>query len=164
MKAACLLTDSIYTLAISDRGGTGRDVLDPGFAGVEEVAGGDDTTRAGSARRDGVLEVSTGTEAWVSGVDIGFEAGIGISGCILSTSDVLATGSRIGLSPDSADSWLVLRVGGVWRFCNTSVGGRSGNSDRSGTLSSGTELPRKKRFRASKRALISAKIVSILAE
>ena len=164
MKAACLLTDSIYALAISDRGGTRRDVLDPGFAGVGEATGGDGMTRAGSARRGGVSEVSIGTGVGVSGVDVGSGAGIGTFGCAFPTSDVMASDLGVGLSPDFADSWLVLRVSGVWRFSNTSIGGRSGNSYRSGTLSSGSGLPWKKRFRASKRALISAKIVSILAE
>ena len=164
MEATCLLTDSMYALVVSDRGRIGRDVLDPGFAGMGEAAGGDDTTGVESVGRGGVSEVSTGTGAWVFGVGIGSGAGIGTSDCALPTSNVLASDSGASLSPDSADSWLVLRVGGVWRFCNTSVGGRSGNSDRSGTFSNGTGLPRKNRFRASKRALISAKMVSILAE
>ena len=61
MKAACLLTDFIYALAVSNRGETKRDVLDPGFAGVGEAIGGDDTTRAGSAGKGGVSEVSIGS-------------------------------------------------------------------------------------------------------
>ena len=51
MKVACLLTDSIYALVVSDRGRTGRDVLDPGFVGMGEAIGGDDTTGVGSAGR-----------------------------------------------------------------------------------------------------------------
>ena len=48
MKAACLLTDSIYSLAVSDRGGIEKEVLGLGFASMGETAGGDGTTRAGS--------------------------------------------------------------------------------------------------------------------
>ena len=46
MKAACLLTNSIYSLAISDSGGIGAEtgILGRGFAGVGEVVGGDGTT------------------------------------------------------------------------------------------------------------------------
>ena len=36
MKAACLLTDSAYILAVSDRGGKGKEGLDSGFIGPEE--------------------------------------------------------------------------------------------------------------------------------
>ena len=61
MKAACLLTSSIYSLAVSNEGGTKKDVLGLGFAGVGETAGGDSTTRAGSVERGGVSEVSIGT-------------------------------------------------------------------------------------------------------
>ena len=82
MKAACLLTDSIYALAISDKGGIGRDVLDPGFAGMGEAAGGDDMTGARSTGRDGVSEVSIGTRVWISRVGVGSEAGVGTSGCL----------------------------------------------------------------------------------
>ena len=158
MKAACLLTDSIYSLAVFDRGGTEKEVLGLRFAGVGETAGGDGTTGTGSAGRGGVLEVSIGTRSWASGVGVGSGAGVGASGCGLSTSNALASDPGAGLSPDFVDSWLVCRVGGVYRFCNTSVGGRSG------TFSSGIRLPRKKRFRVSKRTLISPKMVSILAE
>ena len=170
MKAACLLTDSIYSLAVSDRGGTEKEVLGLGFTGMGEIVGGNGTIGAGSAGRGGVLEVSIGTGSWASGVGVGPGAGVGASGCGLSTSDALASDPGAGLSLDSANSLLVLRVGDVWRFCNTSVGERSGNSDRSGntdrsgTFSSRIGLPRKKRFRVSKRSLISAKMVSILAE
>ena len=164
MKAVCLLTDSIYALAISDRGGTEKDVLGLGFVGVGEIACGDNTTGAGSVGRGGVSEVSIGTGSWASGVGVGSRAGAGTSSCALPTLDVLVSDPGAGLSPDSTDSWLVFRIGGVWRFWNTSVGGRSGNSHRSRTFASGTGLPRKKRFWASKRALISTKMASILAE
>ena len=60
MKAAYLLTDSIYSLAVSDSNGTGAEVLGLGFAGVGEVVGGDRMTGVGSARRGGVSEVSIG--------------------------------------------------------------------------------------------------------
>ena len=141
MKAACLLKDSIYALAVSDRGGIEKDVLDLGFAGMGETAGGDNTTGAGSLGRGGVSEVSIGTGSWAFGVGVGSKAGAGTSSCALPTSDVLASDPVARLSPDSANSWLVLRVGGVWWFCNTIVGGRSENSDRSGTFSNGTGLP-----------------------
>ena len=49
MKAACLLTDSIYALVVFDRGGIGRDVLDPGLVGIGETTGGDGMDGAGSA-------------------------------------------------------------------------------------------------------------------
>ena len=120
--------------------------------------------RARSTGRGGVSESSIGTEVGVSGVGTGTGAGVGTSGCALPASTVMASDPRAYLSPDSADSWLVLRVVGVWRFYNTSVGRRSEDSERSGIFSSRTGLPWKKRFRALKRAHISAKIVSILAE
>ena len=166
MKAACLLTDSIYSLIVSDNGGTGaeNEILGLGFAGVGEMVSGDGTTGAGSAGRGGVSEVSIGIGSWASRVGAGSGTSVGASYCGLSTSDVLASDPGAGLSPDSADSWLVLRVVEIWRFCNTSVDGRSGNSDRSGTFSNRTGLPWKKRFRLLKRTLISAKMVSILAE
>ena len=43
MKAACLLTDSIYSLAVSDSGGIENEVLGLGFDGVGEIAGRDRT-------------------------------------------------------------------------------------------------------------------------
>ena len=58
MKAACLLTDSIYSFVVSDSSGTRAEVLGLRFAGVEEVVGGDRTTGVGSAERGGVSEVS----------------------------------------------------------------------------------------------------------
>ena len=90
MKAACLLTDSIYSLAISDRGRTKKDVLGLAFASVEETAGRDGTTGAGSVGRSGILVVSIGIGSWASDVCVGSGAGVGASGCGLSTSDVLA--------------------------------------------------------------------------
>ena len=180
MKAACLLTDSMYSLAISDSDGVGagNGTLGRGFAGVGAVVGGDGTTGAGSTERGGVSEVSIGIGVWTSGVDTGsgtgvevgsgtgvgadLGTGVGASCCGWSASDVLASDPGPSLPHDSADSWFVLRVVGVWRFCNNSVGGRSGKSVRSGTFSNGTGLLRKKRFRLSKRTLIFAKMVSIL--
>ena len=78
MKAACLLTDSMYSLAVSDNGGigAGNGTLGLGFDGVSEVVGGDGTTGAGSTGRDGVLVVSIGTESWPSGVGVGFGTGV----------------------------------------------------------------------------------------
>ena len=129
MKAACLLTDSIYSLAISDSGGIGAEVLGLGFAGVGEVVGGDGTMRAGSAGRGGVSEVSIGIGSWAfgvgarsgTGVDVGPGTGAGIgpgtsvgtSYCNLPASDVLTSDPEAGLPLDSAESWFVLRVVGV---------------------------------------------------
>ena len=177
MKAACLLTDSMYSLAISDSSGigAGNGTLGLGFDGISEVVGGDGTTRAGSTGRGGVSVVSIGTESWSSrvgagsgvGVEVGSgtgagsspRIGVGASCCGRSASDVLASDPGA-----SVESRVILRVIGVCRFCNNSGGGRSGKSVRSGTFSSGTRLPRKKRFRLSKRILISARMVSILVE
>ena len=129
MKAACLLTDSMYSLAVSDSGGigVGNGTLGLGFAGVGEVLGGDGTTRVGSAGRGGVSEVSIRTGSWPSGVGagsgtsaevgskIGIGAGpgtgVGTSCCGMSTSDTSDPGAD--LSPDFAESWVVLRVVGV---------------------------------------------------
>ena len=56
-----LLTDSIYSLAVFDRGGIEKEDLGLGFAGVGETASGDGTTRVGSVGRGGVSEVSIRT-------------------------------------------------------------------------------------------------------
>ena len=58
MKAACLLTDSMYSLVVSDNGGVGAEngTLGRGFANLGAVVGGDGMTRAGSTGRGGVLE------------------------------------------------------------------------------------------------------------
>ena len=63
MKAACLLTDSIYSLAVSDNSGigAGSGALGLGPDAVGESVGGDGTTGAGLMGRDGVLVVSIGT-------------------------------------------------------------------------------------------------------
>ena len=171
MKAACLLTDSMYSLVVSNSGGigAGNGTLGLGFDGTGEVVGGDGTTGAGSTGRGGVSVVSIGTESWSSGVGAGSRTGVevgpgtgagsgpgrgvGASCYGRSASDVLA--SDLGASVELR---VILRVVGVCRFCNSSGGGRSG------TYSSGTRLPRKKRFRLSKRILISARMVSILVE
>ena len=115
MKAACLLTDSIYSLAIFDSGGTRveNEILGLGFAGVGEEVGGDGTMGAGSAGRGGVLEVSIEIGSWISGVGADSETSVGASCCDLSASDVLASDPEAGLSPDSVDSRLVLRTIGV---------------------------------------------------
>ena len=84
-----------------------------------------------------------------AGVEAGSETGVG-SGCWAgagdscwgrSTSDVLASDPGAGLPPDSAESWVVLRVVGVYRFCSRSAGRRSGKSVRSGNFSNGIGLP-----------------------
>ena len=63
MKAACLLSDSMYSLAVSDNGGIGAKSgalgLGPDAAG--ELVGGDGTTGAGLMGRSGVSVVSIGT-------------------------------------------------------------------------------------------------------
>ena len=116
MKAACLLTDSIYSLAVSDSGGTGAEVLGLGFASVGEVVGGDRTTGAGSVGRGGVSEVSIGIGSWTSGVgagsgtsvDVSPGTGIGASYCDLSASDVLA--SRLSTCPSVRVTCSFVRV------------------------------------------------------
>ena len=129
MKAACLLTDSIYSLTVFDSDGTGVEVLGLGFAGVGEVVGGDGTIGAGSAGRGCVSEVSIGIESWASGVGVGSGTGVdvgpgtgasvgpgigvGASYCDLLASNVLASDPRAGLPLDSTESRVVLRVVGV---------------------------------------------------
>ena len=115
MKAACLLTDSIYSLAVSDSGGTGaeNEILGLGFAGMGEMVGGDGTTEAGSTGRGGVSKVSIGIGSWAPGVGTGSGTGVGASCCGRSASDVLASDPGAGLSLESADSWIVLRVVGI---------------------------------------------------
>ena len=165
MKAACLLTDSTYILAISKRGRMGKDVFGSGFTGMGEGAEGDKIAGVGSAGRDGISETIVGTETGVSGIVVGTKAGVGTSfGYVLPVSLVLASDPKACRFPDSVNSWLVLRIVSVWRFCSTSVGGRSENLVRFGTFSSETGLSKKKQFLVAKRACISAKIVSILAE
>ena len=115
------------------------------------------------------MGTGSGTGAEVdpgAGVGTGSGTGVGAGDSCWdrSASDVLASDPGAGLPPDSAESWVVLRVVGVCRFCSRSTGGRSGKSARSGTFSNGIGLPRKKRFRLSKRTLISARMVSILVE
>ena len=99
-----------------------------------------------------------------TGMDSDCWAGAGDSCWGRSASDVLASDLGVGLHPDSAESRVVLRVVGVYRFCSRSAGGRSGKSVRCGNFSNGIGLPRKKRFRLSKRKLISTRMVSILVE
>ena len=177
MKAACLLTDSMYSLAVSDSGGigAGSGTLGLGFDGTDEVLGGDGTTEAGFMGRDGVSVVSIGTESWSSGVGAGSGTsvevgsgsgagsgpgtGVGASCYSRFASNVLASDPGA-----SIESRVVLRVVGICRFCNNSGGGRFGKSVRSGNFSNGVGLHRKKRFRLSKRTLISARMVSILVE
>ena len=125
MKAACLLIDSMYSLAVSDSGGigAGNGTLGLGFAGIRKVAGGDGMTGAGSIGRGGVSEVSIGTGSWPSGVGVGSGTGVevgpgtgaGASCCGRSASDVLASDPGASLPPDSVESRVVLRVVGVSR-------------------------------------------------
>ena len=63
MKAACLLTDSMYSLAVSDNGGigAGSGALGLGPDAKGESVGGDGTTGAGLMGRGGVSVVSIGT-------------------------------------------------------------------------------------------------------
>ena len=62
MKATCLLTDSMYSLAFSANGGlgVGSGALGLGSDATGEPVGGDRTTRAGLMGRGGVLVVSIG--------------------------------------------------------------------------------------------------------
>ena len=62
MKAACLLTDSIYSLDVSHSGGIGAETetLGLGFAGAGEMVGGDRMMGARSAGRGGISEMSIG--------------------------------------------------------------------------------------------------------
>ena len=78
MKAACLLTDSMYFLAVSDNGGIGdgNGTLGLGFDGVGEVVGRNGTTGARSMERGGVSVVSIGTESWPFGVGVGSGTGV----------------------------------------------------------------------------------------
>ena len=63
MKAACLLTDSMYSVAVAANGGIGAEsgALDLGPDAAGESVGGDGTTGAGLMGRDGVSVVSIGT-------------------------------------------------------------------------------------------------------
>ena len=80
MKAACLLTDSMYSLVVSDNSeiGARNGTLGLGFDGAGEVVGGDGMTGAGSTGRGGVSMVSIGTESWPSGVGAGSGTGVEI--------------------------------------------------------------------------------------
>ena len=63
MKAACLLTDSMYSLAVSANGGlgVGSGALGLGSDAAGKPVGGDGTTGAGLMGRGGVSVVSIGT-------------------------------------------------------------------------------------------------------
>ena len=62
MKVACLLTDSMYSLAVAANGGiAGSGALGLGPDAAGELVGGDGTTRAGLMGRGGVSVVSIGT-------------------------------------------------------------------------------------------------------
>ena len=63
MKAACLLTDSMYSLAVSANGGVGvgSGALGLGSDVAGEPVGGDGTTEAELMKRGGVSVVSIGT-------------------------------------------------------------------------------------------------------
>ena len=89
----------------------GKDVLGSGFTSTEEGARRDGITGAGSAGRGGVSKTVVGTETGVSKTIVGTEAGVGTSsGCVLSASLVLASDPGACRSPNSVDSWLVLRI------------------------------------------------------
>ena len=79
MKAACLLTDSTYALAVSDRGGIGIDVLGSRFTNTREGAGGDGIARAGSTVRGRVLETIVRTKTRVSEIVLRTETSVGTS-------------------------------------------------------------------------------------
>ena len=121
MKAACLLTNSIYSLDVSDSGGTGAEngILGLEFAGVGEVVGGDGTTGAGSIRVGSwTSRVGAGSGTCVevglrTCAGVGPRTGVDALCCGLSALDVLASDPGAGLPLDSAESWFVLRVFGV---------------------------------------------------
>ena len=97
MKAACLLTVSMYFLAVFDSCGigAGNETLGLEFAGIGEVEGRDGTTGAGSAGRGGVSVVSIGTGSWPSGVGAGSGTGV-VVGSGTSTSAGPGTGVGAG--------------------------------------------------------------------
>ena len=155
MKAACLLTDSVYNLVVSNRGGKSKEGPSLGFTGLGKGAGGDGIAGARSVGRGGVQ----------SKVGVESEASVETSsGWVLPVSFDLAFNPGSCLPLDSVDFEFVLNIIDVWRFCSTSVGGRSGNSVRFETFSSRIGLLQKKRFRVETSVHISAKMVSILAE
>ena len=63
MKATCLLTDSMYSLAVSANGGlgVGSGALGLGSNAAGEPVGGDGTTGAGLMGRGGISVVSIET-------------------------------------------------------------------------------------------------------
>ena len=62
MKAACLLTDSMYSLAVAANSGiAGSRALGLGPNAAGELVGGDGTTGAGLMGKGGVSVVSIGT-------------------------------------------------------------------------------------------------------
>ena len=65
MKVACLLTDSMYFLVVSNNGGIGAEtgILGRGLVVMGEVVDGDGLTGAGSTGKGGVSEVSIGIRA-----------------------------------------------------------------------------------------------------
>ena len=105
VKVVCLLTDSIYALAVPNRGRIGMDVLGSGFAGTWEIAGGVGIARVGSVGRGGVSDIVDGTKTGVSGTIVRTEVVVGTSsGYALPASLVLASNFRACLSPDSVNS------------------------------------------------------------
>ena len=78
MKAACLLTNSMYSLVVSDNSGigAGNGTLGLGFDGTSKVVGEDSTMGAGSKGRGGVSVVSIGTESWPFEVGVGSGTGV----------------------------------------------------------------------------------------
>ena len=105
VKAPCLLIDSIYALAVFNRGGIGMDVLGFGFAGIGETVGGDGIAMARYVGRDGVSDIVDGTKIGVSGTVVGTEVVVGTSSSyVLPASLVLASDLGACLSPDSVDS------------------------------------------------------------
>ena len=102
MKATCLLTDSMYSLAVSANGGIGarNRTLGLAFDGIGEVVGGDGTIGAGSMGRGGVSVVSIGTESCPSRV--GTNSGTGVE-----------VGSGTGLAPLPERGWAILAEVGL---------------------------------------------------
>ena len=94
MKAACLLTDSMYSLVVSNSGGigAGNGTLGLGFDGIGEVVGEDGMTGAGSTGRGGVSVVSIITKSWSSGVGAGSRTGVEVG-----SGTGAGSGPRIGI-------------------------------------------------------------------
>ena len=69
VKAAYVLTDSAYNLAVSDKGGKDKEGLGSGFIRPREGVGRDGITRGGSAGR-GRVKSEVGIRTRIAGVEL----------------------------------------------------------------------------------------------